>query len=664
MSSEPQGRLGPRELLERARMFIELGRDHEARADLDACRNEIGAAAELELALLDIRQRADLRRARDLAASMVADSALAPALRARAGHVLGLAEGKLRRTKAAVEALLAALELYRKLGERRSMAHVRDTLGMVFAAVARFDIALGHFALALIEKSRLADLLGVALTLGNIGRVHLRTGSLHEALDCFEQDLELSRTHGDVLGVARMLNDLGRVHLELGDFDEAERLFRDGLIQAGELGNRPLQFFAHKDLALLHVRRRDWLEAEQELQAAESCLQADSEGYLAALLLAVRAEGLLARADKRGQAAMELAVRALAQHEVPHLEIPALMLLADSYAESRHKRSAEACLARAMKRARGDGYARYLPRLREAMARLQIVEGALDEQRALVMPGDPETTSDGYVVLEELGRGGYGRTFRAFDPQRDQIVAFKHLLIDELYDPAIRRRLIASACLELEAASRVRHPGIARVLAVGVDPAEHTYVVQEFVQGETLRQRMRSAPTADARDVARVVRKIAHALQALHDVGVVHRDIKPDNILLKEHAGEDQPVLIDFGIAQCAHALHGFDSDFVEGTFEYMSPEQAAGGLVDGRSDVYSLGALAYEWLTGERPFRVHTASVSQVAAQIRAGAVLPLRKLAPSVPGSLATLIESMLHKRAELRPTASAVAEACERL
>src|SRR5688572_1536116 len=121
-----------------------IGRDAAAREDLEACRDEVGAASEIELAFLDIRDRASISRARDTAARWAEDPHLSALLRAKARHALGLAEGKLRRSKAAIRELQAALALYRIAGSAEANAEVRDTLGSVFAAAGQLDIALSY----------------------------------------------------------------------------------------------------------------------------------------------------------------------------------------------------------------------------------------------------------------------------------------------------------------------------------------------------------------------------------------------------------------------------------------------------------------------------------------------------------------------------------------
>jgi tetratricopeptide (TPR) repeat protein len=650
-----------------ARMIV--GRDREARADLESSRAELGPAAEVELAFLDIRDRSAISRARDTASRLANDDSLGPRLRAKARHALGLAEGKLRRTRDSVRELLAAIELYRAAGDREAIAQVRDTLGSVFAANGQLDLALSYYAMSIQAKTRLGDRLGTALSLGNMGRVHLRAGRFDDALECFEADLELARVEGDERGVGRMLEDIGRLHLERGELALSEARLREALSYAREHGQSGLEFFARKDLALALVRSDRLNEAASELDAAEHLLTGGGEQYLGALVEGVRGELLLRQNDPHALPSLQSAARQFAESDVPDLEIPTLLMLAKALVAQKMRFQAEGCLRRALQRARADGYARYLRDIREAMKSLELVESLLEERGRVHEVGLNDSSQRSYQWLELLGRGGYGETWRAFDAEHDRIVALKLLLLDGHYDVATRNQVLQSARMELEAASRVRHPGVARVFAVGEDDAGRTYVVQEFVDGRPLRKLLPRDASAPIGDVLRAIKKIAQALGALHhvEIGVVHRDVKPENILIVEDAKGMRPVLIDFGIAQLVHKSKTLEPSFIEGTLEYMAPEQAAGQAIDGRADVYSLGVVLFEWLTGMRPivFRgSEPTTVKYVARELERRAPMGVTEFRPTVDPEVAQLVESMLEKKPKNRPTMAMVAETCERL
>jgi serine/threonine-protein kinase len=650
-----------------ARMIV--GRDREARTDLESSRAELGPWAEVEIALLDVRDRSGISRARDTASRLAFDDSHGPRLRAKARHALGLAEGKLRHTRESIRELLAAIELYRSVGDREAIAQVRDTLGSVFAANGQLDLALSYYAMSIQAKTRLGDRLGTALSLGNMGRVHLRAGRFDDALECFEADLELARADGDERGEGRMLEDIGRLHLECGKLELAERQLREALAYAREHGQATLEFFARKDLALALARSDRFREAAFELDAAERLLSGGGEPYLPALVEGVRGELLLRQDDPLALRSLQSAARQFAESDVPDFEIPTLLTLAKALLAQRLRFQSEGCLRRALQRARADGYARYLRDIREGMKSMELVESLLEERGRVHEFGSNPTSHGSYQWLELLGRGGYGETWRAFDAEHDRIVALKRLFLDDRYDVATRNQVLQSARMELEAASRVRHPGVARVFAVGEDDAGNTYVVQEFVDGRPLRKLLPKDASAPIGDILRAIRRIAQALEALHhvDIGVVHRDIKPENIMIVEDANGLRPVLIDFGIAQLVHKSKTTEPKFIAGTVEYMAPEQAAGQPIDARADVYSLGVVMFEWLTGVRPIVFRSSeptTVKYVARELERREPMLVTEFRPKVDPEVAMLVASMLEKKPKNRPTPATVAQSCERL
>lgn len=224
---------------------------------------------------------------------------------------------------------------------------------------------------------------------------------------------------------------------------------------------------------------------------------------------------------------------------------------------------------------------------------------------ALVLPADR------FQVERELGRGGMSTVYLAFDRKHDRHVAVKVLRTDLAAALGAER-----FALEIRVTAQLQHPHILPLLESD-RAGEHTYYVMPFVEGESLRDRMAREGPLPVPEALQVAREVADALAYAHGRGVVHRDIKPENILLSAgHA-----VVADFGIARAAAAAAALDLRVTEpgltvGTPIYMSPEQALGEAVDGRSDLYSLGCVLYEMLTGRPPFDGATA-VALIARKI-----------------------------------------------
>ena len=241
-----------------------------------------------------------------------------------------------------------------------------------------------------------------------------------------------------------------------------------------------------------------------------------------------------------------------------------------------------------------------------------------------------------FSLERELGRGGMGVVYLARDARLDRRVAIKLLPPELAAQPAIRERFLREA----RTAARLSHPHIVPIHAVG-EIGDFVFYVMTFVDGETLAQRVAtSGPIAPAY-VTRLLREVAWALSYSHGQGVVHRDVKPANILLER--GTERALVTDFGIARLSETPGVTGIGELLGTPEYMSPEQAAGETVDGRSDLYSLGIVGYFALTGQLPF---TGAAHSVLAQQLTKPAPTLASLAHSAPRVLTQAIDTCLAK------------------
>ncbi len=651
----------PEALFGRALARGQVGRSREARADLEVAEPRLGDVCRLEIILIELREGKALEDLKKECVRIIAKVAPDSTLFAKACHVLGLVEGKLRNVGEAAEWLTRSMEVYRRHGDRAELAQVQDTLGSLHASMGRLDLALAAHAASLVEKTSEGDRFGMAITLGNVGRIHLRLGRYHDALHCFDLNRRIAGELGDVRGLARMSCDFGRAYMGAGDMEKAEAALRESLAAATREGYADLEFYARKDLTRLHIRRGDIESAERELALAEQAASRVSQPYLDLLLRAVRGELLLARGDEGAVDSLEDVARRYAELNLPDEEIPLRIALARAYARSKLKHMAGACLAIACERARREGYERYLRQVREAMAEIGTVEGVRLEHDRLPAPGaaaapDPAM---GYTALSYVCKGAFGSVWRAYDSQRDEIVAIKRIELGRVYDAGRRRDLLASARLELEAAARLRHPGIARVFALGEDTQGGIYLVEEYIRGKTLRQIM-DAGKPELKMAVSKTRLICEALDALHRENIVHRDIKPANIILRDPEGT--PVIVDLGIAHLGGSGEGLDASAIVGTPAYMAPEQYEGGAADPKMDMYSVGVILCEWLTGSRPIDL---SGRDPAPRPIAPAALQ-SKLEESPPGfeALARLCAELLDPEPQRRPSARAAVDVLAKL
>jgi len=265
-----------------------------------------------------------------------------------------------------------------------------------------------------------------------------------------------------------------------------------------------------------------------------------------------------------------------------------------------------------------------------------------------------------FTLEGEIGRGGMGVVYHARDERLKRKVAVKVLPPELAFREEIRIRFLREA----ETAARLSHPHIVPIHSVGEGPEGLVYFVMAYVDGESLGARLKRRGRLPPEEARRVLMETADALGAGHALGIVHRDVKPDNILLEGSRG--RTVLTDFGIAKALTSSTGpgtlTATGVAIGTPHYMSPEQAAGDReIDGRSDIYSLGVVGYQMLTGELPFSSPTVP-GLLLKQITEQAPY-LKDKAPTCPDDLASCVMRSLEKEPEARwPTADALRRALE--
>jgi len=247
-----------------------------------------------------------------------------------------------------------------------------------------------------------------------------------------------------------------------------------------------------------------------------------------------------------------------------------------------------------------------------------------------------------YRLERPLGHGGMASVYLGRDSELDRPVAVKLLAENAAADAGLRERFVREARM----AARLSHPNVVSIYDAGEDDGR-PYIVMECVQGETLSEllaRRGRLPPKEARALAlQAARGLAHA----HAAGLVHRDIKPQNLLLRE---DGTLKIADFGIARAADGTALTQVGTVLGTAAYLAPEQALGEEVGPAADVYSLGAVLYELLTGRPPYEFD--SLADLADKQRRHAIAPVRELAPDVPRDLEDVVMRCLARNPAYRP------------
>jgi eukaryotic-like serine/threonine-protein kinase len=268
--------------------------------------------------------------------------------------------------------------------------------------------------------------------------------------------------------------------------------------------------------------------------------------------------------------------------------------------------------------------------------------------RGAQTPGIVGEMAGEYRLMRKLGEGGFGAVYQAEHPLLKKLAAVKvlHRAADRDSDAVLR------FVSEAQAANQIRSRHIVDIFSFGTLPDGRHFYVMDLLQGETLERHLRRETRVPVATALQLLRPLAEALDAAHAAGIVHRDLKPQNIFLVwEPGGETVPKLLDFGTAKLlGESVVHTASGTPVGTPLYMSPEQARGEKVDGRADVYALGVLCHELLTGQLPISGATALVVLMAQVTNAPP--PVSEVAPDLPAALDAPILQMLAKDPGARP------------
>jgi eukaryotic-like serine/threonine-protein kinase len=268
----------------------------------------------------------------------------------------------------------------------------------------------------------------------------------------------------------------------------------------------------------------------------------------------------------------------------------------------------------------------------------------------------PTEIAGRYRIERRLGAGGMSTVFMAKDTVLERPVAVKllaeHLADDEAFVYRFRREALSAA--------RLQHPNIVQVFDSGQDPStERHYIVMEYVDGPSAADMLRESKELDIDETVRLVRDACHGLDYAHRAGVVHRDVKPGNLLFAEEMGTTK--LADFGIAKAAEQTRITQVGSVLGTAAYLSPEQARGEEAGPASDIYSLGVCAYQFLTGRLPHEY--TSLTELALKQQQDPVAPIADYRPEVPPELDDAVRLALERDPAARySSALEMAEAIE--
>lgn len=298
-------------------------------------------------------------------------------------------------------------------------------------------------------------------------------------------------------------------------------------------------------------------------------------------------------------------------------------------------------------------------RLFAALSHTHASAEPITERETAAVPspvGDGETVGGKYRIERTLGAGGMGTVVLAWHLQLNQRVALKFMLPALVAEP----QAVARFQREARAAVRLQSPHAGRVLDLDSLPSGAPFLVMEYLEGETLEQRLSRERSISVRQVVAWVRQALEAIGEAHGMGIVHRDLKPANLFLARRPdGSEVIKVLDFGIAKSTHpdiekGLGTSSAQMMIGSPPYMAPEQIDhGSPIDARTDLWAVGVVLYQLLSGELPFNGVTVVEVMYAVQSRTPA--PLAKLVPDAPAALCALVDRCLSKDPQHRPAAA---------
>jgi serine/threonine protein kinase len=277
-------------------------------------------------------------------------------------------------------------------------------------------------------------------------------------------------------------------------------------------------------------------------------------------------------------------------------------------------------------------------------------------RKLLAPPSHPELLGrlGRYDIEQLLGSGGMGIVFKGFDTELHRTVAIKVLAPSLAFHGSSRHRFAREA----RAAAAVVHEDVVPIYDVDAN-RETPYLVMRYVPGESLQARIDRVGPLELKQILRIGKQVTAGLAAAHAQGLIHRDVKPANVLLEE--GIDRALLTDFGLAQTIDDAGGTASGILPGTPQYMSPEQARGEKLNVQSDLFSAGSVLYAMCTGRAPFRAETSL--GVLQKIRESQPKPIRELNPEIPSWLVQIVDTLMAKDPKDRyASASEVSELLE--
>jgi tRNA A-37 threonylcarbamoyl transferase component Bud32/tetratricopeptide (TPR) repeat protein len=605
--------------------------EHDAEAVIAACFAGLEANAPPESVLARLRPLAGIDERSPLRARL---------LRAQA-----IAKLRLGYSEDALGDLHEARRLLETQADRHQLADVFRAIAMVHGWRGDGREAALALLRTVAEATAASHVQAVAAALVEGGRLQLEIGRPRDAAALLACTLDVGGADLPARERDRAGVNLVQALVAAGRIEEARARLDEIIPALADPEGRP-RVLAEIERARIAQAAGDHAEARAALDRAAG-LVSDPQSFSHVDLAHAEAELALAQGEPaRAESLLRDVVSRYATDQLVGREVVARLLQARAFDALGQLEEAERTLAAALRRALARGLSGHADEVRSRIAARGGVEGALVGQ----LSGSGRTdAAQRFVRRRALGEGGFGSVSRGYDLELGIEVALKRTPLKDIYDTVERDRLLSAARTEVAAAARIEHPGVAHIHGLLIDTDGDALLIEELIEGPTLRAEMENParPIERARALDLLAR-LGFALAAVHAAGVVHRDLKPDNVILR---GGVSPVIVDFGIALVGNR----DPARGSGTRSYMAPEQAAGRAVDFRADLYSVGIIAHQLLAGGRPDAWRPVRFAALAHRRHARAIR-MRLAAAGVEPPIASLVARLLAPTPRQRPSSAA--------
>ncbi len=576
------------------------GEGLSAEASIKACRDDLATNVPAEKVLERLKEIKEQAHSE-------------PALHAQWLVANGIATNRLGLRSAALGDLNEAADIFERLSDGVRLAEAKREAAVVHAWCGEGREAGLALLRSVAESLALNDFTSAALALIQAGRLELEMDRPLRAAPLFDRALKIEGAKLPEHERRRAAVNQLQALVAAGRIEAAQR-FREAIEPDVVPASQRLRLLVMIEHIRCACAPGHFEEAHRLLEAARPLVSEEPGNFEAVELAEAEAELALAERDfALADTKLDFVVKRCADDDLAGREVKARLMHAKALDGRGRPEDAERTLAAALRRAVARDLVSHADQVRTELAARGAPESPLELDTNLSPAAqDPARR---FVRWKPLGEGGQGSVFRAYDIESGGEVALKRVDLAALNDPAKRERLVTAARTEILAASRIDHPGVARVRGLIVKPGGDALLIEDLIDGKTLRSIM-PGPIATRRALDLIAR-IGFALSAIHAAKIVHCDLKPENIVL---AAPTQPVIVDFGIALLGPGQHSSC-----GTPAYMAPEQRRCARIDARTDLYALGIVALELLGVEpkiaRNFWGHDNGITK---SLRAAGVSP----------------------------------------